>query len=296
MAVPNDRDQNEHQCYLKEIERGKKKKGNAYCWTPWASISLIHKYLLHIHFAYNLPPRKVSIWIRFLRIVVHLNSFHLVQYKLSIGKTCKGKIPCINSSFQWFIHIIMLTRFQKKCIQYILVHASFSLNFRLNQQSSLWPAQQTELNTQPFPGTTNHFNHPWCRCQGSIKYIDDPSTWRSSHRTTTTSTSDGTLPNLCWRWDVDFWLWFREFDKIFKLRKNKSWQLGNDDLSRIWAGSDFVILSVGYSCTQPADHLERHDEVWNGTLTGRHRGLSKSWNVRTPQNSGKEWFHLVKPN
>lgn len=79
VAVPNDRDQNEHQCYLKEIDEGKKRK--ACCWTPWASISLIHKYLLHIHFGYNLPPRKVSIWIRFLRIVVHLNSFHLVQYE-----------------------------------------------------------------------------------------------------------------------------------------------------------------------------------------------------------------------
>ena len=183
----------------------------------------------------------------------------------------------------------------KKNIQYILVHASFSLNFRLNQQSSLWPAQQTELNTQPFPGTTNHFNHPWCRCQGSIKYIDDPSTWRSSHRTTTTSTSDGTLPNLCWRWDVVFWLWFGEFDKIFKLRKKKL------AIGKWWFVADlgrfrFCYFSVGYFCTQPADHLERHDEVSNGTLTGRHRGLSKSWNVRTPQNSGKEWLRLVKPN
>lgn len=151
--------------------------------------------------------------------------------KLSIGKTCKGKIPCMNSSGS-FTSSCWSHQIPKKNIQYILVHASFSLNFRANQQSSLWPAQPTELDTQPFPGTTNHFNHPWCRCQGTIKYIDDPSTWRSSHRTTTTSTSDGTLPNLCWRWDVVFWLWFGEFDKIFKLRK-KSWQLENDDLWRI---------------------------------------------------------------
>ena len=151
--------------------------------------------------------------------------------KLSIGKTCKGKIPCIKSSCQWFIHIIMLTRFQKKTIQYILVHASFSLSFRLNQQSSLWPAQQTELNTQPFPGTTNHFNHPWCRCQGSIKYIDDPSTWRSSHRTTTTSTSDGTLPNLC----CGMLIFDYGLGSLIKYSNwgKKSWQLENDDLWRI---------------------------------------------------------------
>ena len=158
----------------------------------------------------------------------------------------------------------MLTRFQKKCIQYILVHASFSLNFRLNQQSSLWPAQQTELNTQPFPGTTNHFNHPWCRCQGSIKYIDDPSTWRSSHRTTTTSTSDGTLPNLCWRWDVDFWLWFREFDKIFKLRKNKvgNWEMmicrGFGQVQILLSFRRVLLYSASWSSGTPRWSLE-----WN---------------------------------
>lgn len=40
VAVPNDRDQNEHQCYLKEIERGKKRKAclpseHPELWYPW---------------------------------------------------------------------------------------------------------------------------------------------------------------------------------------------------------------------------------------------------------------------